>query len=208
MYVCMYVACMYCSSGIEYLSSTPAATQYMISELCYIKDRAQAVHTLTFRCVMRHSEDCAAWQFCSSEVVIFLLRIHSPQSSSIWATPIWLIVSHFPPASFCHTACFRSLFDHVTKIFIIAINWLSTRCWLLKMAIVNVSVACLSTKRTLFPWNTVSASKPEHSILSWLFLRIHIAAYSQHVWIVIRSGACCGGRYYDTLQPLDDIDNE
>ena len=31
------------------------------------------------------------------------------------------------------------------------------------MAIVNVSVACLSTKRTLFPWNIVSASEPEHS---------------------------------------------
>ena len=33
-----------------------------------------------------------------------------------------LIVSHFPPASFCRTACFRLLFDHVTKIFIIAIS--------------------------------------------------------------------------------------
>ena len=30
------------------------------------------------------------------------------------------------------------------------------------MAILNVSVACLSTKRTLFPWNIVSESEPEH----------------------------------------------
>ena len=33
------------------------------------------------------------------------------------------------------------------------------------------------------------------TLLSWLFLRIHTAAYSQHVWTVILSGACCGGRY-------------
>ena len=33
-----------------------------------------------------------------------------------------VIVSHFPPASFCRTARFHLLFDHVTKIFIIAIS--------------------------------------------------------------------------------------
>jgi len=27
-------------------------------------------------------------------------------------------------------------------------------------------------------------------LLSWLFLRIHTAMYSQHVWIVMCSGAC------------------
>ena len=37
------------------------------------------------------------------------------------------------------------------------------------MAIVNVSVACLSTKRTLFPWNIVSASKPEHSFHNFFY---------------------------------------
>ena len=78
-------------------------------------------------------------------------------------------VSHFPPASFCRTACFRSLFDHMTKIFIIAISLLSMQCWLLKLAIVNVSVACLSTKRTLFPWNIVSASELEHSFRDFFY---------------------------------------
>ena len=31
------------------------------------------------------------------------------------------------------------------------------------MAIVNIYAACLSTKRTLFPWNIVSTSELEHS---------------------------------------------
>ena len=52
------------------------------------------------------------------------------------------------------------------------------------MAIVNVSVASFSSKRTLFPWNIVSASEPEHSFRD--FLRVHTYF--------------CG---YDTLQPLD-----
>ena len=42
------------------------------------------------------------------------------------------------------------------------------------MAIVNVSVACLSTKRTLFPWNTVNASKPEHSFRDFFYKSIQL----------------------------------
>ena len=57
----------------------------------------------------------------------------------------------------------------MTKISIIAISWLSMQCWLLKMAILNVSVACLSTKRTLFPWNIVSTSEPEHSFRDFFY---------------------------------------
>ena len=37
------------------------------------------------------------------------------------------------------------------------------------MAIVNVSVACLSTKRTLFPWNIGSASEPGHSFCDFFY---------------------------------------
>ena len=49
------------------------------------------------------------------------------------------------------------------------------------MAIVNVSVACLSTKRTLFPWNIVSTSKPEHSFRDFFYKSIqpHIPSASE-----------------------------
>ena len=49
------------------------------------------------------------------------------------------------------------------------------------MAIVNVSVACLSTKWTLFPWNIVSASEPEHSFRDFFYKSIqpHIPSTSE-----------------------------
>ena len=49
------------------------------------------------------------------------------------------------------------------------------------MAILNVSVACLSTKRTLFPWNIVSESEPEHSFRDLFYESIlpHIPSMSE-----------------------------
>ena len=49
------------------------------------------------------------------------------------------------------------------------------------MAIINVSVACLSTKWTLFPWNIVSASEPEHSFHDFFYesILLHIPSTSE-----------------------------
>ena len=57
-----------------------------------------------------------------------------------------MVVSHFPPASIFDTAC-GSL-------------W---RNDIVKMMILNVCVVCLSSKKTILPWNIVSASEAEHT---------------------------------------------
>ena len=49
------------------------------------------------------------------------------------------------------------------------------------MSFVNVSVVCLSSKRTLLPWNIVRASKSEHSLRGFYYssIQTHIASTSE-----------------------------
>ena len=78
------------------------------------------------------------------------------------------------------------------------------------MAILNVAVACLSTKWTLFPWNIVSASEPEHSLCDFFYESILpcIPSMSELSYNLVHAAVGAISVYdyflgYDTLQPLD-----
>ena len=100
------------------------------------------------------------------------------------ATPVRCVVSYNLLTLFYDTACFRSLFDYMMESF----HYYNHMDWpcgadYKKMVIMNVLVACLSSKRTLHPWNFVKTSEPEHSFRGFYYNFIDTCCY--HVWTVL-----------------------